>query len=143
MLPVHKVKFMGLRMIFVIANVACLTAACLAPQSSGDVATGEVFSENGEFLQLNTTPCINQRTLVTFVSPWKKTIGQKRECDKNSSAPQKSYIEVQIRQLALPAPAPSLSPNPSPPPTPAASPTPVHAPPLTVANQRSKSQVAR
>jgi hypothetical protein len=115
---------MALRMILAIANVAVLSAACLAPQSPGDVATGEVFSESGEFLQLNTTPCSHERTLVTFVSPWKKTVGQKIQCDKNSGSPKKSYIEIQIRQLALPAPAPSLSPSPSPPPTPNSSPTP-------------------
>ena len=72
----------------------------------GDVATGEIVSDDGDTLQLNTTPCGDSPHMVTFVKPWKVGKRTPKTCPlKGDEKEAKSYVEVDVQQLDQP-PAP-------------------------------------
>ena len=59
---------------------------------AGEVYSGKVITSNDSQLRLNTTPCDNAQTIVTFHSPYRRIRTDHAACNGNQ------YDRVQVEQ---------------------------------------------
>src|SRR5215470_434674 len=77
-------------------------ALLLCSAKRGDIAVGEIVSQDDKVLQLNTAPCTNKPHMVTFTFPWKTSSQTTKQCPKKGNEPGRTYTQVQVEQMEQP-----------------------------------------
>lgn len=62
----------------------------------GDTASGVIVEKTDNYIRIDTTPCLTQKRLVTFLKPYKESSIKEQKCED------KVYPRVQVIQIGWP-----------------------------------------